>query len=85
MTIDALTQEEKSKLKTTIDTGLKVLQEIDDLKGGLSDTVKAVAEELNIKAPLINKALRAAFKANIDEEKDAVSDVEEILVLVGRR
>jgi hypothetical protein len=41
--------EERAKLERLIKEGIAVLQEIEDLQGGLKDTVKAVAEELNIK------------------------------------
>ena len=38
--------EEKAKLVSMINQGTAVLQEIEDLKGGLRDTVKSIAEEL---------------------------------------
>jgi NH3-dependent NAD+ synthetase len=85
MSIETLSNEEKAKIKQLIDNGLKVLQEVDDLKGGLKDTVKAIAEELDIKPAILNKAISAAFKANIDAAKEEVDDVEEILVVAGRR
>lgn len=85
MSIETLSNEEKAKIKQLIDNGLKVLQEVNDLKGGLKDTVKAVAEELDIKPAILNKAITAAFKANIDAAKEEVDDVEEILVVAGRR
>lgn len=85
MALETLSNEEKTKVKNLIDQGMKVLQEVDDLKGGLKDTVKAVAEELDIKPAILNKAITAAFKANIDAAKEEVDDVEEILVVAGRR
>ena len=41
--------EEQAKLKRIIDEGANVLPEVEDLNSGLKDTVKAVAEELEIK------------------------------------
>ena len=41
--------EEQAKLKKIIDEGATVLSEVEDLSAGLKDTVKAVAEELEIK------------------------------------
>jgi len=38
--------EEKAKLERLINEGSTVLREIEDLKEGLKETVKAVAEEL---------------------------------------
>ena len=44
--------EEQAKLKRIIDEGSNVLQEVEDLNAGLKDTVKAVAEELEVKPAL---------------------------------
>ena len=41
--------EEKAKLERLVREGVTVLQEVEDLNAGLKDTVKAVAEELDIK------------------------------------
>jgi hypothetical protein len=46
-------QEEKAKLERLVKEGVTVLQEIEDLQGGLKETVKAVAEELNVKLLLL--------------------------------
>lgn len=79
-----LTPEDAKKLKRVIDEGLKITQEVEDLKGGFKDTVKAVAEELGLKPAVINKAIRVAFKASLEAEKENVNEVEEVLALVGR-
>jgi hypothetical protein len=42
------TQEDIIRLKTLVNEGCEVLQEMDALKEGLNDTVKHIAEELNI-------------------------------------
>ena len=49
--------EEKAKLNNLIREGSTVLQEVEDLQAGLKDTVKAVAEELEIKPSIIKKRL----------------------------
>ena len=79
-----LTPEDAKKLKRVIDEGVKLTQEVKDLKDGFRDTVKAVAEELNLKPKQVNKAIRLAFSASLEEEKESMNDVEEILALVGR-
>jgi len=84
MSLDTLSSEEKTKLKNVIDQGMKVLQEIEDLNGGLKDTVKAVADELSIKPALLSRALKAAYKASIATDKEDFDTVEEILVVTGR-
>ena len=44
--------EEKAKLERLVNEGVTVLQEIEDLSTGLKETVKAVAEELDMKPTL---------------------------------
>ena len=50
--------DEKQKLERLVNEGSQVLQEVEDLQTGLKDTVKAVAEELNVK-PVSYTHLRA--------------------------
>jgi ribosome-interacting GTPase 1 len=76
-----LNSEEQAKIKYTLESGIKVKQEMKDLSEGLRDTVKAVAEELEIKPALLNKAINVAFKQSLDAEKDDIAELEEILVL----
>ncbi len=38
----------KIKLTQLVNEGMRVMQEVEDLNAGLSDTVKAIAEELEI-------------------------------------
>ena len=52
--------EEKAKLERLINEGSTVLREVEDLQEGLKETVKAVAEELNIKTSIINRAIKIA-------------------------
>ena len=40
--------EQKIKLTQIINEGMQVMHEIETLTGGLNDTVKAVAEEINL-------------------------------------
>ena len=53
--------EEKAKLTQLINEGITVMQEVDDLNEGLSDTVKAIAEEMQIKPTVLKKAMRTAY------------------------
>lgn len=75
--------EEKAKLERLVKEGVTVLQEIQDLQGGLKDTVKAVAEELNIKPALINKAIKIAQKRDWDRVADAHEDLETLIATLG--
>ncbi len=76
--------EEKARLKRLIDEGCQVQYEIDTLKEGLSDTVKAIAEEMDVKAATLNKAIKVAHKAKFGEERDKFDELETILEAVGK-
>ena len=56
-------QPDIDKLKRIISEGIQVTQEIETLREGLRDTVKAIAEEINIKPATLNKAIKIAHKA----------------------
>jgi len=75
--------EEKAKLERLVQEGVTVMQEIEDLQGGLKDTVKAVAEELDIKPSLINKAIKIAQKRDWAQHADAFDDLETLVATVG--
>jgi|TARA_A100001011_G_scaffold400633_1_gene517000 hypothetical protein len=76
-----LNTEEQAKVKHVIESGIKVKQEVKDLSDGLRDTVKAVAEELEIKPALLTKAIQVAFKESLDSEKQDIEELEELLVI----
>lgn len=76
--------DEKAKLERLVNEGVTVLQEISDLQEGLKDTVKAVAEELNIKPSLINKAIKIAQKGEWHKAVDEFEDLETIIVTTGK-
>ena len=76
--------EEKAKLERLVNEGVTVLQEIEDLNMGLKETIKAVAEELDIKPSLINKAIKIAQKGDWDRVADAHEDLETLVITVGR-
>jgi hypothetical protein len=76
--------EEKLKLTQIINEGLAVTQEIETLQGGLTDTIKAVAEELEIKASVLKKAIKVAHKSRLGETNKENEDLNTILESVGR-
>jgi transposase-like protein len=75
---------EKQKLIQIISQGSQVLGEVEDLKGGLKDTVKAIAEELELKPALINKAISVAHKGNYQNIADEMDTLESILNTAGK-
>ena len=62
--------EEVARLKKLIQEGDQVLYEVDALQTGLRETVKAIAEEMEIRPAILNKAIKIANKANFGEESE---------------
>ena len=75
--------EEKAKLERLVREGVTVMQEVEDLNAGLKETVKAVAEELNIKPALINKAIKIAKNRDWGAHADAHEDLETLVATLG--
>ena len=75
---------EKQKLIQIIGQGSQVLGEIDDLRVGLRDTVKSLAEELELKPALINKAISIAHKGNYQNISDDMDTLDSILTAAGK-
>lgn len=75
--------EEKAKLEKLVREGVTVLQEVEDLQQGLKETVKSVAEELNIKPALINKAIKIAKERDWDKHADYYEDLETLVATLG--
>ena len=76
--------EAKVKLTQLVNEGMHVLHEIDALNGGLNDTIKAVAEELEIKASTLKKAVRIAHKASLGQTNKDHDELNTILETVGK-
>ena len=84
MSVRNFNDAEKQKIIQLIREGSQVLGEVDDLKSGLRDTVKAVSEELELKPALINKAFAVAQKDNYKNLTDDLDTLESILVAAGK-
>lgn len=76
--------EQKIKLTQLINEGMQVMHEIETLNGGLSDTIKAVAEELEVKPSVLKKAIRVAHKAEFGKTQQEQELLETILTTVGK-
>ena len=76
--------EEQARLKRLIQEGEQVLSEVELLQTGLRETVKAIAEEMDLKPAILNKAIKVAHKANFGEESDKFDALETILATVGK-
>ena len=77
--------EEKAKLERLIKEGSNVLREVGDLNEGLKDTVKAVAEELQIKPSVITRAIKIAHKGNWGEFEKDWTEIEAILDITNNK
>ena len=84
MTDRTFSGEAKLKLTQMINEGMATMQEIETLQGGLTDTVKAVAEELDIKPSILKKAVRTAFKASLGQTNRDHDELNTILETVGK-
>jgi len=76
------TGDAKIKLTQLINEGMATMHEIDTLQGGLNDTIKAVAEELEIKASTLKKAVRIAHKASLGQTNKDHDELNNILEAV---
>lgn len=76
--------DEKAKLERLVNEGVTVLQEVQDLQEGLKETVKAIAEELDIKPSLINRAIKIAQKGEWEKVASEFDDLETLVVTVGK-
>jgi hypothetical protein len=77
-------QEEIARLKKLITEGDQVLYEVDALNTGLRETVKAIAEEMDLKPAVLMKAIKLAHKAKFQDEYDKFDELETILEAVGK-
>lgn len=76
--------EAKVKLTQLINEGMSVLQEVETLNEGLNDTVKAIAEELEIKPSILKKAIKVAHKQRLNETNEENEELNTILETVGK-
>lgn len=84
MSTKSFNTEQTRKLNQVINEGMTVMHEIETLTGGLNDTVKAIAEELEIKPSVLKKAIRLAHKSEFGREQQDHELLEQILTTVGK-
>jgi hypothetical protein len=76
--------EQKAKLNQIMNEGIAVMQEVEDLTAGLNDTIKAVAEELEVKPAVLKKAIRIAQKSKLGDTNAEHEELNDILETVGK-
>ena len=84
MSTRTFNNEAKTKLTQLVNEGMAVMQEIETLREGLGDTVKAIAEELEIKPSILKKAISIAHKSRLAETNQENATLNEILETVGK-
>jgi predicted nuclease with TOPRIM domain len=89
MSIGALSDNDKAKIRAMIDQGVQVLQDVKNLKEALSETVEALSEEMEIPKNVLNKAIKVASKMaenrdELTEGREELDAVEEVLLVAGR-
>ena len=84
MPIRSFNPTEIAKLKQLMNEGIQVTGEVEALREGLKDTVKAISEEMDMKPATLNKAIRIAYKNEFAQVQDSFSAVEEVLQATGR-
>ena len=77
-------QEATTKIKQILNEGISVLQEVETLNSGLNDTIKALAEELEIKPSLLKKAIRVAYKQSLQTTNEENEELNTLLEVAGR-
>ena len=75
---------EQAKIKQIVAEGMTVMQEIQDLTEGLNETIKAVAEELEIKPAIINRAIKIAQKGDWNKVAEEFDNLENLVIAVGK-
>jgi hypothetical protein len=78
------TAEQQVKLTQILNEGSQVMHEIETLSGGLNDTIKAVAEEMELKPSILKKAIRLAHKSGFGQEQSDHELLEQILTMTGK-
>ncbi len=76
--------DQKAKLTQLINEGMQVMMEVETLTEGLNDTVKAIAEELEVKPGVLKKAIRIAHKSKLGETNAENEELNTILQTVGK-
>jgi len=78
-----LSPENIVRLKQVIADGVQVLQECEDLKAGLTDTVKSIAEELEVKPAILNRLIKTCQKGDMNDRREDTETLEELYKAAG--
>jgi hypothetical protein len=71
------------RLQELVKEGVIVKQEVTALNEGLNETVKAIADEMEIPASQLKKVITTAFKNSRDDDADKFAELEDLLDSIG--
>lgn len=89
MSLGVVNAADKARIQNLINSGIDTMREIATLKEGLKDSVDAVAEELDVKASTLARAIRMGYKASaknqnvLEDAHEELDTVEELLKAAG--
>lgn len=83
MTLPHLDSNDLTKLRSVVKESVTTMEEIQALREGMNETIKGVAEELNISPKLLKKAVTFKFKNNLPEAKEEMDETEQLVELVN--
>jgi Tfp pilus assembly protein PilO len=80
---------DKARLQNLISEGVQAMTDIAAMKDGLKETVENVAEEMEIKKTVLNKAIQIAYKNSqnkdkLTESREELDEVEQVLMAAGK-
>ncbi len=78
-----LSPEGVARLKRLVQDGVQIMQECEDLKAGLADTIKSVADELEVKPAIINRLIRDVQKNKMNDRREDHEVLEELYKAAG--
>lgn len=87
--LNSLSESDKIRIKSLIEEGERMLSDIAVQRESLKDAVTAIAEELNVKKSVLNKAIQIAYKNSqntdkLTEAREELDEVEMVLMMAGR-
>ncbi len=78
-----MSPESVTRLKQLVKDGVQVMQECEDLKAGLNDTIKSVAAEMEVKPGLVSKLIKDVQKNKMNDRRDDHEVLEELYKAAG--
>jgi len=82
--METLNISDKAEIKSLIERGIRVHDEIKGIREDFKKEVTELAQKINVKPALLNKAIKVAAKSSLSKSREEVETLEEILEAAGR-